>query len=257
MILTPLASGSSGNSFLVRENGNAVLVDAGLSGKRLRERLEKVSCDPGSIDAILVSHGHSDHVKGVGVLSRKHNIPVWMNQGTWNVAGRYIGEVHELRLFKTGRAFSVAGLKVHPFSVPHDCADPVGFRISKGSAALGIATDLGVATGLVASLLTGLQVLVLESNHDPAMLQKGPYPWDLKQRVRSRLGHLSNPDSAKLLRNLISDELKAVILAHLSDTNNQPELALKCAQEPLAELLAHGGTLCCADQDRVGPSVEW
>jgi phosphoribosyl 1,2-cyclic phosphodiesterase len=257
MRLTPLASGSSGNSFLVQHKEFAILVDAGLSGKQIVERMEKAGADPGLLSGILVSHGHSDHVKGVGVLSRKFKLPVLVNRGTWRIAGPVIGKVHRLELFETGRIFEFAGYRIHPFSVPHDCEDPVGFRISVGAARLGVATDLGTATGLVTNLLTGVQVVVLESNHDPDMLRDGPYPWELKQRVRSRLGHLSNDESARILQRIFSDELRAVMLAHVSQTNNRPELALQCARSSLEELLACGGSLICAAQDEVGPTIEW
>lgn len=256
MKVTPLASGSSGNSFLVQTKDSALLVDAGLSGKRIVERLETVGMDPGALAGILVSHGHSDHVKGVGVLSRKFKLPVLMNRGTWGVAANALGKIHRLETFETGRIFRFAGFRIHPFSVPHDCADPVGFRISVGTAHLGIATDLGAATGLVQTVLADLQVLVLESNHDPRMLRDGPYPWELKQRVRSRLGHLSNQESAKLLQRVVSDELRTVILAHMSETNNRVELALDCARASLREFLDQDGTVFCAMQDEVGPTVE-
>jgi phosphoribosyl 1,2-cyclic phosphodiesterase len=257
MRLTPLASGSSGNSFLLQHKESAILIDAGLSGKQMVGRMEKAGVDPGLLSGILVSHGHSDHVKGVGVLSRKYKLPVLVNRGTWRAAERVIGQVHRLELFETGRIFDFAGYRVHPFSVPHDCEDPVGFRISVGTARLGVATDLGTATGLVTNLLTGVQTVILESNHDPDMLRDGPYPWELKQRVRSRLGHLSNGESAEILQRIISDELRAVMLAHVSQTNNRRELALQCARASLQELLAQGGSLFCAAQDEVGPTIEW
>jgi len=256
MKITPLASGSSGNSFLVQKNGSALLVDAGLSAKQITERLQKAGFDPALLKGIIVSHGHSDHVKGIGVLSRRFKLPVFMNSGTWEVVQVYAGELHRLECFQTGRIFDFCGFRIHPFSVPHDCADPVGFRITSGSASLGIATDLGAATGLVTSVLTGVQAVVLESNHDPQMLQKGPYPWDLKQRVRSRLGHLSNPDSAKLLQRIVTDELQQVILAHISQTNNKAELALECASGSLAEFLCRRGRIACALQDEIGPAIE-
>jgi phosphoribosyl 1,2-cyclic phosphodiesterase len=257
MKITPLASGSSGNSFLIQDDSTAILVDAGLSGKQIQERIRSAGADPGALKGIIVSHGHSDHVKGVGVLSRKYKLPVWMNRGTWRVAESTVGKVHSLEFFETGRIFGVANLRIHPFSVPHDCADPVGFRISGGSCRLGIATDLGTATGLVASVLAGVHVVVLESNHDPVMLRDGPYPWELKQRVRGRLGHLSNGESASLLERILSDELKAVILAHMSETNNRAELALDCARRSLVGFLENNGTVHCASQDRVGPTIEW
>jgi phosphoribosyl 1,2-cyclic phosphodiesterase len=257
MKITPLASGSTGNSFLIQMDSVAILVDAGLSGKQMQERIAKAGADPSELKGIIVSHGHSDHVKGVGVLSRKYKIPVWMNRGTWRVAERTVGKCHSLDFFETGRIFQVAGLRVHPFSVPHDCADPVGFRISSGTCRMGIATDLGTATGLVAGVLAGVQVVVLESNHDPEMLRDGPYPWELKQRVRGRLGHLSNMESATLLQRIVSDELKAVILAHMSETNNRSDLALDCARSSLADFVANNGLVYCASQDKVGPAVEW
>jgi phosphoribosyl 1,2-cyclic phosphodiesterase len=257
MKLTPLASGSSGNSFLVQDNESSFLVDAGLSAKQISERAAKSGVDPSSLGGIIVSHGHSDHVKGVGVLSRKYKLPVCMNRATWQLVKDSVGKVHELEFFETGRVFSFAGFKIHPFSVPHDCADPVGFRISKGTCRMGIATDLGAATGLVTNLLTGLQVIVLESNHDPQMLLDGPYPWELKQRVRGRLGHLSNIESAQLLQRVFSDELQTVILAHMSETNNRTELALDCARSSLREFLAQRGAVHCAHQDKIGPTIEW
>jgi phosphoribosyl 1,2-cyclic phosphodiesterase len=257
MKITPLASGSAGNSFLIQGDGSAILCDAGLSGKQMEGRFAAVGFDPGALQGIIVSHGHSDHTKGVGVLSRKYKIPVWMNRGTIETASANLGKIHRVEHFDTGRIFSVGKFKIHPFSVPHDCADPVGFRISMGSCRLGIATDLGTITGLVATVLTGLQVVVVESNHDPIMLRDGPYPWELKQRVRSRLGHLSNDESGQLLQRILSDELQAVILAHMSQTNNRAELALDCARQSVRNLLDNNGTIHCASQDEVGPTIEW
>jgi len=257
MKITPLASGSSGNSFLVESNGASILIDAGLSGKQMRDRLESVGVDPASLRGIVISHGHSDHVKGAGIMSRRYKLPLWTNRKTWEVIQGSVGAVHEVRFFETGRSFELAGFTIHPFSVPHDCADPVGFRISRGATTLGMATDLGVATGLVANLLAGLQVVVLESNHDPQMLRDGPYPWELKQRVSGRLGHLSNSASASLLQRIVSDELQAVVLAHLSETNNLPELALASARASLQGVIEGEGMICCAVQARAGPPIEW
>ncbi len=257
MKLVPLASGSSGNSYFVQSNGAAVLVDAGLNAKQICLRMEAAGIDPGILQAIVLSHAHSDHVKGAGVLSRKFKIPVWTNEGTWAACPTMLGAPHEVRFFRTGRIFECAGLKIHPFSVPHDCADPVGFRISYGARRLGIATDLGIATGLVVNSLRGLEVVVLESNHDPKMLMDGPYPWELKHRVKGRSGHLSNEDSAKLLSELVNDQMLAVVLAHLSETNNLPELAHAGAEQALGEFVARRGRLMCAAQHTVGPIIEW
>lgn len=257
MRITPLASGSSGNSYLLQCNGTSVLIDAGLSGRQIVQRMESAGVDPASLSCILVSHGHSDHVKGVGVLSRKYKLPVWMNRGTWDEARGSLGQPHSVEYFETGRIFEVAGFRVHPFSVPHDSADPVGFRLTRGTCRVGIATDLGTVTGLVTSLLTGLQVAVVESNHDKIMLRDGPYPLELKQRVRGRLGHLSNEESAQLLQRIVSDELHTIVLAHMSETNNSAELALQAASGSLRAFLENRGTLVCATQHQVGPTIEW
>ncbi len=256
MRLTPVASGSSGNSYMVEADSSKLLIDAGLTAKQIVQRLGQLGVDPGNLNAIVVSHAHSDHVKGVGVLSRKFRIPVWMNQGTRSAIGDSLGKIDPGETFETGKSFLVAGFRIHPFAVPHDCKDPVGFRITRDAAGIGIATDLGTPTGLIATLLTGLQVVVVESNHDPVMLQEGPYPWELKQRIRGRLGHLSNPDSARLLQRIVSDELRFVVLGHLSEKNNRQELALGCAQEALRNFLDAGGRLYCASQGEVGPSIE-
>lgn len=256
MKITPLASGSSGNSFLLQCNGAGLLVDAGLSCKRLIERLDRVGFDSERLQGVLISHGHSDHIKGAGVMSRKFKIPIWLNKGAWDVSQNALGKPNGLALFETGRPFEIGPFKVRPFSLPHDCKDPVGFRITSKNVSVGIATDMGVATSLTINALSGVQALIMESNHDPKMLMEGPYPWELKQRVGSRLGHLSNQQSAKILARLVSDELKAVILAHLSETNNTKDLALQSAQKALKPFLENRGALICADQWEVGPTVE-
>lgn len=256
MKIVPLASGSSGNSYLIRQGDQSMLVDAGLTCKQLLLRFERVNEDPQRLKGIIVSHAHSDHIKGVGVLSRKFNIPVHLNRGTWTAANSALGKISEVQIFETGKPFELGCFRIHPFSVPHDCAEPVGFRISCGSARVGIATDLGVPTTLVANLLSDLQTVVLESNHDPDMLMDGPYPWDLKQRVKSRLGHLSNHQSAQLLQRIINDGLKVVILAHMSETNNNAELALKTARKSVPAFIEQCGRIVCALQDEVGPEIE-
>ncbi len=256
MKIVPLASGSSGNSYLIRQGDQSMLVDAGLTCKQLLMRFECANEDPQRIKGIIVSHAHSDHIKGVGVLSRKFNIPVHLNRGTWSVANGALGKISKIHIFDTGKPFELACFRIHPFSVPHDCAEPVGFRISCGSTRVGIATDLGVPTTLVANLLSDLQAVVLESNHDPDMLMDGPYPWELKQRVKSRLGHLSNHQSAQLLQRIINDELKVVVLAHMSETNNKAELALKTARKSVPAFLEQCGRIVCALQDEVGPEIE-
>jgi phosphoribosyl 1,2-cyclic phosphodiesterase len=207
---------------------------------------------PQSLDAILVSHEHSDHIQGVGVLARRYRLPVYTTPGTLEAAGQ-IGRLPAAHHFACGRTFDIGGLHVHPFSIPHDAADPAAFTISCNGAKIGIATDLGTATGLVREHLQGCRLLVIESNHDPQMLLDGPYPWPLKQRIRGRTGHLSNPDSNRLLRTLRNESLRHVVLAHLSETNNTPEMALDSALHALA-----GGTeigISVALQNRPTPVI--
>lgn len=256
MKIVPLASGSGGNSYLIRQGDKSLLVDAGLTCKQLLLRIEKINEDPERIIGIVVSHEHTDHIKGVGVLSRKFNIPVYLNRGTLSAARSALGKISQIQIFETGKLFKIGCFTIHPFSVPHDCAEPVGFRISCGAARLGIATDLGVPTNLVTNLLSSLQAVILESNHDPGMLMDGPYPWELKQRVKSRLGHLSNHQSAQLLQRIVNDELEVVVLAHMSETNNDAELALTTAQRSVPAFLDQRGRILCALQDEVGPEIE-
>lgn len=256
MKIAALASGSSGNSYLIRQGDKSVLIDAGLTCKQLLIRIEQAGEDPGRIKAIVVSHAHSDHIKGVGVLSRKFNIPVFLNRGTWAASKSSLGKIARVEIFETGRTFEIDCFRIHPFSVPHDCSEPVGFRISNGATRIGIATDLGVPTALVTNLLSDLHAVILESNHDPNMLMEGPYPWELKQRVKGRLGHLSNGQSAHLLQRIVNAELKFVILAHMSETNNRAELALRTAQKSVPAFLDQKGDIFCAFQDKVGPVIE-
>ena len=220
-----LASGSKGNAIHISDGSTAILVDAGLSGIEIQRRMESRGISPGNLDAILVSHEHSDHIHGVGVLARRFDLPVYINPETEKAASS-MGKVQDRRPFECGAAFSVKGLTIHPFSLSHDAADPSGFTIRSGESKIGIATDLGIATGMVKEHLKGCSLLVLEANHDPEMLAAGPYPWPTKQRIKSRSGHLSNEDSRQLLEEIKGDHLRHVVLAHLSETNNTPEKAL-------------------------------
>lgn len=219
-----LASGSHGNAIYISNGTTAVLIDAGLSGVEIERRLYSRGLSPENLTALLVSHEHADHVHGVGVLSRKYGLPVFMNADTQKAA-RSIGNIKELRPFSCGSAFMVNDLRINPFSISHDAADPAGFTMEKGGVKIGIATDLGIATFLVKEHLKSCALLVLEANHDPVMLEKGPYPWPLKQRIKSRAGHLANEETRNLLSELQHDRLRHVVLAHLSETNNTPQKA--------------------------------
>jgi phosphoribosyl 1,2-cyclic phosphodiesterase len=224
-----LASGSKGNAIYVSDGETAILVDAGLSGKEVAKRMHAAGLQLESLKAILVSHEHSDHVRGVGVLARRHRLPVYITRDTAAAAMPQLGHIDDLRHFEIGRDFSIDGLAIHPFATSHDAHDPSGFTIAQNGHKIGIATDLGIATGMVKEHLKACSLLVLEANHDPAMLIEGPYPWPLKQRIKSRNGHLSNQESRDLLAEIKHDGLCHVILAHLSETNNTPEKALQTA----------------------------
>ena len=174
----------------------------------------------------MVSHEHSDHIKGVGILSRRYKLPVYISSETQNCSRDILGNLPETVSVQCGKTFRINSLSIRPFSLSHDAADPAGFIFSSGNIKIGIATDLGIATSMVKSHLKDCNALILEANHDPDMLINGPYPWPLKQRVKGKTGHLSNADSGLLLKELLHEKLTHVILAHLSETNNTPEKAL-------------------------------
>ncbi|MFZ0243314.1 MAG: MBL fold metallo-hydrolase [Desulfobacterales bacterium] len=220
-----LASGSKGNAIYISDGHTAILIDAGLSGVQIERRLRSRGLAPEKIQAIVVSHEHADHIHGVGVLSRRYRLPVYLNRKTADAAKR-IGRVHCVAGFDCGLLFAIGNLEIRPFSLSHDAEDPAGFTIQSRGIKIGVATDLGVATAMVTEHLKGCRALVLEANHDPRMLIDGPYPWPLKQRIQSRLGHLSNADSRRLLGKVAHAGLEHVILAHLSETNNTPAEAL-------------------------------
>jgi len=222
----PLASGSRGNSLFVSCNDISILIDAGLSGIEIQRRLNAVELEPESLGAIIITHEHSDHVKGAGVLSRRYNIPLYITRRTWEACTN-LGEIGDLQFFECGTSFKIDQIRVNPFSISHDAMDPVGLTLEYKAYKLGIATDLGTATALVKNHLSNSHILYLESNHDPDMLNNSSYPWHLKQRIRGRSGHLSNSDTKNLLNELKADNLKHVILAHLSEENNSPQKAVE------------------------------
>jgi len=222
-----VASGSKGNAVYISNGSVAILIDAGLSGIEIQRRLNSQGLSPQDLDAIVVSHEHSDHVQGVGVLSRRYGLPVYMNAKTREAAASQLGEISALNSFECGRPFTINNLTIHPFSISHDAEDPAGFTVQYNNTKIGIATDLGIATSVVKEHLKNCSLMILEANHDPTMLIEGPYPWPIKQRIKSRSGHLSNQDSRNLLLELKHDRLDHVILAHLSETNNTPQKAMK------------------------------
>ncbi len=220
-----LASGSRGNAIYVSDGATALLVDAGLSGIEIQRRLNSKGLCADDLDAILVTHEHDDHIRGVGVLSRRFDLPVYISRTT-ETAAPQLGKLHRTINFDCGTTFNINNFIIHPFSISHDAMDPAGFTIKQNGSKVGIATDLGVATAMVKAHLKECSLLILEANHDPEMLAQGSYPWPLKQRIKGRTGHLSNVESKTLLAEIKHDRLKHVVLAHLSDENNTPETAL-------------------------------
>ncbi len=229
-----LGSGSKGNATYVESGGVGLLIDAGFSGKELVRRLELVGASIDDVAAIVVTHEHYDHIHGVGVVSRKYGTPVYMNEPTAQAGMKRLGRVDSLCHFETGEMFQIGPFMLQPFSVSHDTADPVGFVIESEHRRLGYCTDTGMVSRLLQHRLAGCHGLVLECNHDPEMLENGPYPLHLQQRVRSREGHLANVDAATFLGELLHVDLLHVVLAHLSDTNNSPECALETVTGYLA-----------------------
>jgi phosphoribosyl 1,2-cyclic phosphodiesterase len=220
-----LASGSRGNAIYISDGVTGILLDAGLSASEIKRRLKSRGLSPKDLDAILLSHEHSDHIQSVGVLSRQLKLPIYLSRKIKKKAP--LGNsVHELRTFECGLPFQINAMTVYPFSISHDAADPVGFTIGQNGRRIGIATDLGSITPQLRAQLKGCHLLILEANHDPEMLMNGPYPWPLKKRIQSRCGHLSNQQSKHLLQELHHRHLQHVILAHLSETNNDPQKVL-------------------------------
>lgn len=227
-----LASGSRGNSAIIEADNCRLLIDAGLSGVETERRLASIDMAAEDLDAILVTHEHHDHVGGVGPLARRYQLPVYIDYKT-HAALPKLGQIEDLRCFSAGDSFLINDLQISSFSTAHDAVNPIGYTIESSEGKVGFATDLGIATRLVAESLKQCRVLILESNHDEKMLLDGPYPWNLKQRIRSRLGHLSNLETGRLLEDICWEGLDALFLAHLSEENNCPELAGKVIKQTL------------------------
>lgn len=227
----PLASSSKGNSIFIGTKNTRILIDAGLTCKKLDAILSKINEDIKKLDAIFVTHEHIDHIAGVGVISRKHDIPIYATEKTWNYMKKSskIGEVkrHNIQVIYVDEEVFVNEIKIKPFNISHDAVQPVGYKVVIGNEKLAVATDLGCITEEVLYHLKGCNRLLLESNHDVKMLKEGRYPYPLKRRVLSDFGHLSNENCGKFLVLLNDDNLKEVYLGHLSDENNTQELALE------------------------------
>ena len=256
LTVCPLVSGSAGNSIYISCGGVKLLVDCGVSAARVEAGLREIGVSVDDLDGILITHEHVDHVRGLGVLCRKHGVPVYANEGTWQ--GIFLKEtnipVRCVRTFFTGEDFFIGGVNIHPFPIPHDATEPVGFAFTCKGFKCAVATDIGhIASGWVEAV-SGAQALVLEANHDIEMVERGPYPKRLQQRILGRNGHLNNADCAKVLLELVRRGAKAVSLAHLSADNNLPELAYNTVCEALYDAGCRVGedlSLTVARRDRV------
>ena len=222
MRFASLGSGSEGNGLVVEVGTSRLMIDCGFGVRDTAARLARLGLAPRDLDAIVVTHEHSDHVGGVAAFAARHAIPVWLTFGTLSVVGERFACMDRVYGFDSHDRFAVGAIEVHPFPVPHDAREPVQFVITDGTVRLGVLTDIGMSTPAVERALSGCDALVLECNHDAAMLSEGPYPPALKARIAGRFGHLDNAASSALLAALDNSRLRHIVAAHLSKQNNTP-----------------------------------
>lgn len=257
-----LASGSRGNCSVVSSTTTRVLVDAGISSREVAKRMRALEADPGSLSAIVITHEHRDHVAGLYAMAKRFKLPVYMTSATyqaWHQDARDSkGEtcsIEKLETFASGRNFQIGDISITPFTIPHDAVDPVGFTFKAEGVRVAFATDLGYMPASVRHHLQDCDVLVIESNHDLEMLRVGPYPWSVKQRVLSRVGHLSNDALAEFFASDYDGSAAFVVLAHLSEKNNHPELARGVAEGALERrrTLLHNRVLLASQAEPLQP----
>lgn len=262
MKICSLASSSSGNCIYVGTDKTNILIDCGISCKAMRTGLAMLGIDPAGIEGILVTHEHTDHIKGLGVVSRKYKIPVYTTAETWGriLASGTTGAIDEslFREVVPDRDFVIKDMIIHPFSTSHDAVQPVCYTFTKGKKKISVATDLGCYDSYIADKLKGSNVLFIEANHDVEMLKNGGYPYYLKKRILGDTGHLSNEMSGRLISDVMHKGLRYIILGHLSKENNRPEIALAAVRGEL-ELSASGTTaaeLIVSEKYDISPLVE-
>jgi phosphoribosyl 1,2-cyclic phosphodiesterase len=252
--LAVLGSGSSGNALVVESEGRRLLVDAGFSCKEMERRMGLLGIDPTGFDGLVVTHEHSDHVRGARVFAKRNGTRVFGTRGTLEASGLAQSEEVETSTIESGRTLEIGAFRVEPFGIPHDAREPIGVVIEdRCGRRVGLVADIGCRSQLAWAALREVDVLVLEANHDLDMLRRGPYPWALKQRVAGRHGHLSNAEAAQGVRELVSDRLELVVLYHLSRTNNIPALAAATVGEALASEGSRA-EICVAEQHQ---PTEW
>ena len=252
MKICVLASGSRGNAAWIRSGKTAVLVDAGISFRALKERLAEVDEDLGLLKGVIITHEHSDHISGLPILQKKTGVPVFATPGTTSAIADRQG-LDGIERFQAGETFRIGSLEILGFPVSHDAEEPVGVVVSARGIRLGLVTDLGLATRLVEQRLKHCQVVIVEANHDPRMLIEGKYEWSLKQRIQSRYGHLANEKAGELLAKIHHSDLAHVFLAHRSKDNNTPELQLAAAQQAIG---GRGTAIHLTWQERPAEAVE-
>ena len=250
MQICVLGSGSKGNSILVRSRRAAVLVDAGFSARETERRLRRIGAEAPELSAIILTHEHGDHTRGAGVLARRHGIPVCLTEATMRACPRLLRGGEQIVEYRPGRAFGIEDLRVEPFMTVHDAADPVAIALveTETGTRVGLATDLGRSTAIVRHALAGCDFLVLEANHDEALLHQSSYPANVKSRIASSHGHLSNRAAARLALDLLHPRLAGILLAHLSAECNTPELARETVSRALVNA-GYRGFLDVARQD--------
>jgi len=251
-----LSSGSRGNSCYLETGSARILVDAGLSGIEIERRLGAVGVSPQSLDAILVTHEHTDQIKGVGVLARRYKLPVYANSETLLSAQKALGKLPEVISIETGDTLKIKTLSVETFTKCHDAADPMGLVFRDNGIKIGLVTDMGRSTRLAEDRLRTCNALILEFNYDPTMLSEGPYPLDLKRRIHGAEGHLSNQQAGELLEAVSHEDLKWLVLAHLSETNNHADKALRAAKGALNRCGLKHTRVLVGQQDVPSPFIE-
>ena len=252
MRFASLGSGSQGNATLIEYAGTRLLLDCGFAAREVERRLARLGVEPESLDGILVTHEHQDHIRGVGPLARRHRLPVWITHGTHR--GERCGELPECHLIHSHHpAFEIGGIEVQPYPVPHDAREPVQYVFSAGAHRLGVLTDSGMITPHIEQVLAGCSALLLEFNHDPVMLANGPYPPALQRRVGGRLGHLNNEQSLALLAKLDHAGLRRLVVAHVSEKNNHPQRVRDCILSSMPHLSPR---LSLTSQAEVSPWFE-
>ena len=230
-----LGSGSGGNAILVVSNNTKILIDNGLSFKKLNQYVNDIGQTLDGLEAVLITHEHSDHVLGLGTLARKCNVPVYLTPETHDRLPDRIGKLPQVKFFDSGDILAIGDLEIASFAVSHDAVDPVSFTVRNNGVKLGFATDLGHSSKLVKQRLGGCHALILEANYCPEMLRNGHYPAQIQQRIRSRQGHLSNQDMTSLLHDLLHQALQTVVLVHISENNNTPELVRNMAHRVIRD----------------------